>query len=85
MAVSTKGQKEASEASGEEGSQQIILSHDGDRLSGRTVFFWTPSLLSFNAARRPRVALQVYIVNGGEKSWRLAVEKCGALEWRIGC
>ncbi|MCX7396233.1 MAG: hypothetical protein NT138_00985, partial [Planctomycetales bacterium] len=30
-------------------------------LSGRTVFFWTPSLLSFNAARRPRVALQVYI------------------------
>jgi hypothetical protein len=25
------------------------------------------------------------IVNGGEKSWRWAVEKCGALEWRIGC
>ncbi len=24
-------------------------------------------------------------VNGGEKSWRWAVEKCGALEWRIGC
>ena len=24
-------------------------------------------------------------VNGGEKSWRWAVEKCGALEWRISC
>ena len=24
-------------------------------------------------------------VNGGEKSWRWAVEKCGAQEWRIGC
>lgn len=24
-------------------------------------------------------------VNGGEKSWRWAVEKRGALEWRIGC
>ena len=30
--------------------------------------------------RRPADA-----VNGGEKSWRWAVEKCGALEWRIGC
>ena len=38
-----------------------------------------------------QVALQVTgndtarAVNGGEKSWRWAVEKCGAQEWRIGC
>jgi hypothetical protein len=30
-------------------------------------------------------SLACSFVNGGEKSWRWAVEKCGALEWRIGC
>jgi integrase len=33
----------------------------------------------------PELVTMLRDVNGGEKSWRWAVEKCGALEWRIGC
>ena len=42
-----------------------------------------PYALEFTQAARSGGVISD--VNGGEKSWRWAVEKCGALEWRIGC
>lgn len=45
----------------------------------------TTNLASINQRQLKSFPVMTPPVNGGEKSWRWAVEKCGAQEWRIGC